>query len=96
MDCDRKINHKVYGFSVCRYMLMGLLPSGKTLSWEDTKKNADLVRKVGIQQLIAHYHRLKDRTNDQLKFGDEVLNPRLNHVYRCERKGVSCRRLSIR
>lgn len=52
---------------------MGLLSSGKALSWEDTKKNADLVRKVGIQQLIAHYHRLKDRTNDQLKFGDEVI-----------------------
>lgn len=53
---------------------MGLLTSGKALSWEDTKKNADLVRKVGIQQLAAHYHRLKDRTNDQLKFGDEVIN----------------------
>jgi len=51
---------------------MGLLSSGKALSWEDTKKHADLVRKIGIQQLIAHYHRLKDRTNDQLKFGDEV------------------------
>lgn len=51
---------------------MGLLSTGKALSWEETKKHADLVRKVGIQQLIAHYHRLKDRTNDQLKFGDEV------------------------
>jgi len=53
-------------------LVMGLLSKGKSLSWEDTKKHADHVRKVGIQQLIAHYHRLKDRTNDQLKFGDEV------------------------
>ena len=59
---------------------MGLLSSGKALSWEETKKNADLVRKVGIQQLIAHYHRLKDRTNDQLKFGDEVFETRRKHV----------------
>ena len=51
---------------------MGLLSKGTSLSWEETKKHADHVRKVGIQQLIAHYHRLKDRTNDQLKFGDEV------------------------
>jgi len=53
-------------------IVMGLLSKGTPLSWEDTKKYADHVRKVGIQQLIAHYHRLKERTNDQLKFGDEV------------------------
>ena len=51
---------------------MGLLSQGKPLSWEDTKKYADLVRKVGIQQLVAIYHRMRDRTNDPLKFGDEV------------------------
>jgi len=51
---------------------MGLLSKGKPLSWEDTKKYADLVWKVGIQQLVAIYHGTKDRTNDPLKFGDEV------------------------
>jgi len=51
---------------------MGLLSKGKPLSWEDTKKYADLVRKVGIQQLVSIYQRMKDRTNDPLKFGDEV------------------------
>ncbi|XP_065919310.1 glutamate--cysteine ligase catalytic subunit-like [Dysidea avara] len=51
---------------------MGLLSQGKPLSWEDTKKYADLVRKVGIQQLVAIYHRMRDRTNDPLKFGDEI------------------------
>jgi len=51
---------------------MGLLSKGKPLSWEDTKKYADIVRKIGIQQLVAIYHRMKDRTNDPLKFGDEV------------------------
>ena len=52
---------------------MGFLSKGRTpLSWEETKKHADYVRKVGIQQLIAIYHQTKDRANDPLKFGDEV------------------------
>ena len=53
--------------------VMGFLSKGRTpLSWEETKKHADYVRKVGIQQLVAIYHQTKDRANDPLKFGDEV------------------------
>lgn len=52
--------------------VMGLLTEGKPLSWADTKKNAALVHKVGIQQFLALYHRLKDRKGDVLKWGDEV------------------------
>ena len=51
---------------------MGLLSEGKPLSWADTKKNAALVHRVGIQQFLALYRRLKDRKGDILKWGDEV------------------------
>ena len=51
---------------------MGLLSEGKPLTWPETKKNAPLVHKVGIQQFLAMYHRLKDRKGDVLKWGDEV------------------------
>lgn len=51
---------------------MGLLSEGKPLSWPETKKNASHVKKVGIQQFLALYHRLKDRKGDVLKWGDEV------------------------
>ena len=51
---------------------MGLLSEGKPLSWADTKKNAPLVHRVGIQQFLALYRRLKDRKGDVLKWGDEV------------------------
>ena len=51
---------------------MGLLSEGKPLSWPDTKKNAALVHKIGVQQFLALYRRLKDRKGDVLKWGDEV------------------------
>ncbi|XP_036318895.1 glutamate--cysteine ligase [Rhagoletis pomonella] len=51
---------------------MGLLSEGSPLSWEETKKLASHVREHGITQFINLYHRLKDRTGDILKWGDEV------------------------
>ncbi|GIY57581.1 glutamate--cysteine ligase catalytic subunit [Caerostris darwini] len=51
---------------------MGLLTEGSPLSWEETKKYAGHVRKHGIIQFINLYHRLKDRQNDCLKWGDEI------------------------
>lgn len=51
---------------------MGLLSEGSPLSWDETKKYADHVRKHGIVQFINLYHRLKDRQNDCLRWGDEV------------------------
>ena len=51
---------------------IGLLSKGQPLSWPETKKNAELVRRVGVKQFLAHYHRLKDRRGDILKWGDEV------------------------
>lgn len=52
---------------------MGLLSEGTPLEWHDVKKHADHVRTHGITQLINIFERLKDRTNDVLKWGDEVL-----------------------
>ena len=51
---------------------MGLLSEGSPLSWEETKKHADHVRKHGIQQFINQYQKLKKREKDVLYWGDEV------------------------
>ncbi|KAL5493226.1 hypothetical protein EMCRGX_G014373 [Ephydatia muelleri] len=51
---------------------MGLLTEGKPLSWADTKKYAEHVHRVGVQQFLAIYERLKDRKGDSLKWGDEI------------------------
>lgn len=50
---------------------MGLLSEGNPLSWPETKKLSDHVRKHGIIQFINLYARLKDRQGDTLLFGDE-------------------------
>lgn len=51
---------------------MGLLSEGSPLSWEETKKLSEHVRKHGIRQFINLYKRLRDRQGDVLKWGDEV------------------------
>ena len=38
---------------------MGLLTVGATLSWEETKKYADQIRRYGISQLINIYNNNK-------------------------------------
>uniref|UniRef100_A0A671EZE1 Glutamate--cysteine ligase n=1 Tax=Rhinolophus ferrumequinum TaxID=59479 RepID=A0A671EZE1_RHIFE len=51
---------------------MGLLSQGSPLSWEETKRHADHVRRHGILQFLHIYHAVKDRQKDVLKWGDEV------------------------
>ncbi|CAG4963101.1 unnamed protein product [Parnassius apollo] len=51
---------------------MGLLTEGSPLSWEETKALAEHVRQHGIEQFINLYRKLRDRTGDVLKWGDEV------------------------
>ncbi|KAF9051084.1 glutamate-cysteine ligase catalytic subunit [Hymenopellis radicata] len=51
---------------------MGLLYLGTPLSWDDAKKYADHVRYHGITQFLHIWDRLKDRTGDELLWGDEV------------------------
>ena len=53
---------------------MGLLSEGKPLTWAETKKHAELVKKTGVLQFLATFHRLKERPRDELKWGDEVGN----------------------
>ena len=51
---------------------MGLLAVGHPMSWDETKKYAEHVRQHGIIQFIKTYHRLKDRQDQFLRWGDEV------------------------
>lgn len=51
---------------------MGLLSRGSPMSWEETKRYADHVRRHGILQFLHIYHAVKDRHKDVLKWGDEV------------------------
>ncbi|XP_034939693.1 glutamate--cysteine ligase catalytic subunit [Chelonus insularis] len=51
---------------------MGLLTEGEPLSWEETKKLSEHVKKHGIIQFINLYKKLRDRQGDVLKWGDEV------------------------
>lgn len=52
---------------------MGLLSQGAPLSWKETIKYAEHVRRHGIQQFIHIYHKLKNRQDNCLKWGDEVI-----------------------
>ncbi|GAA5864018.1 hypothetical protein JCM1840_000668 [Sporobolomyces johnsonii] len=51
---------------------MGLLALGTPLPWSDAKQHADYVREHGIEQFLAIWERLKDRTGDRLMWGDEI------------------------
>ena len=52
---------------------MGLLSKGCPLSWSETKQYRDEVWKRGVLQFLHIYNREKDRDNDGLKWGDEVM-----------------------
>ena len=51
---------------------MGLLSLGSPLEWDETKKWAEHIKKHGLLQFIHQFHKIKSRTNDVLKWGDEV------------------------
>ena len=51
---------------------MGLLSVGTPLDWKDAEKHADYIKKHGILQFINLYKKLKDRSHDVLKWGDEI------------------------
>ncbi|KAL4073905.1 glutamate-cysteine ligase-domain-containing protein [Scleroderma citrinum] len=51
---------------------MGLLYLGTPLTWEETKQYADHVREHGITQFLHTWDAVKDRTGDELLWGDEV------------------------
>lgn len=51
---------------------MGLLYLGTAYNWEDAKKYAEHVREHGITQFLHLWERLKDRSGDELLWGDEA------------------------
>ena len=51
---------------------MGLLTVGKALTAEETARVSQYIREHGINQFLSTWNRVKDVTNDELKFGDEV------------------------
>lgn len=52
---------------------MGLLTfDGENLPFSEIKKHADYIKRHGIIQFINTYNRVKNRTYDTLKWGDEV------------------------
>lgn len=51
---------------------MGLLTVGKPHSWDNASKYRAYVRQHGVVQFLNTYNRVKDITNDELLWGDEV------------------------
>ncbi|XP_042704740.2 glutamate--cysteine ligase catalytic subunit isoform X2 [Chrysemys picta bellii] len=51
---------------------MGLLSQGSPLSWEETQRHAEHVRRHGILQFLHIYRAVAERQKDVLKWGDEV------------------------
>lgn len=51
---------------------MGLLKVGKPYSWDDARDHRQYVRHHGVVQFLNIYNRVKDITNDELLWGDEV------------------------
>lgn len=49
------------------------MAEGNTLSWKDAAKQSKYIREHGIKQLLNIYNKYKDRKNDTLKWGDEVI-----------------------
>lgn len=52
--------------------VMGLLTVGKPHSWEHASDHRGYVRHHGVVQFLNTYNRVKDITNDELLWGDEV------------------------
>lgn len=68
-----KVLCKSFDCSLClQETNMGLLTEGSPLSWDETKKLAEHVRQHGVEQFINLFAKLRDRTGDVLKWGDEV------------------------
>ncbi len=51
---------------------MGFLEVGVPLSWWDSLPYIAYVREHGVAQFIRLFNSVKGRTNDVLKWGDEV------------------------
>lgn len=65
---------------------MGLLTVGKPLSPEETFRLSQYIRDHGITQFLNNYFKVKDLSNDELRYGDEiecgifVINPQTKEI----------------
>jgi glutamate--cysteine ligase catalytic subunit len=51
---------------------MGLLVLGHPIEWEDSKKNHQYVKKLGVEQFLQLYQKYAGSTDAPFKWGDEV------------------------
>ncbi|VDN29955.1 unnamed protein product, partial [Dibothriocephalus latus] len=51
---------------------MGLLTVGVPLSWAETKKHADFVRREGAKQFVRLWRKHLNSTGAALYWGDEI------------------------
>ncbi len=51
---------------------MGFLTDGETYTWDELKPHIKYVKEHGIIQFLNVYNKLKDRSADTLKWGDEA------------------------
>ena len=51
---------------------MGLLTVGSPLDWDAAVKYLEHVRKHGIVQLLSIFEKHRGRTNNELRWGDEI------------------------
>lgn len=51
---------------------MGLLSLGTPLTWDQIKEKRDYLKEHGIIQFLNIVNKLKNRSDDNLKWGDEI------------------------
>ena len=51
---------------------MGLLTVGKPLSPEETFRLSQYIRDHGVTQFLNNYFKVKDLSEDELRYGDEI------------------------
>ncbi|MBW0462468.1 hypothetical protein O181_002183 [Austropuccinia psidii MF-1] len=51
---------------------MGLLPNGNLLNWMETKKSANKVRQIGVEQFLKLFNQFKFTSHDPNLWGDEI------------------------
>ena len=76
---------------------MGLLRVGKPLTWEEAMEHLAYVREHGLQQFLHTYNRLKDVSNDDLLWGDEIEYHimKLDHEHKKVRLVLNGREVSL-
>ena len=63
----------IRGIGLARYgATMGLLTQGTVLSWAETRRVAEHVRRHGLLQFLELHRRAANRSSDPFVWGDEI------------------------